>query len=311
MARFSVYEFENPEAVSIWVATVPWNDLPNEYLEEHYGEDFGFGFYDHDSMSTNGSEEAKPLEELLAPCSYSTSYIQEATAEARKRGLDKTCFVFLLFDIEYDPMLTGVSKSAYMEFLGSFRYNAEEIPPTPAQADILAELDHAGGVVQYVIISPGSVSDSPERIHRAAAIFGLQVRDAQMYELAQKHQPDYPASMFFRVTMSPPGPVGRRITFDQFENSDGQTEFIVHGYRQAFLAPPHSLHRLTGSAEELYAEVNRALFGDLDSVTEIFSWSTDWSNYFDAGYEWWGAFLWTLRLPKRKFAIDHTGIIPA
>jgi hypothetical protein len=136
MARFSVYDFEKKGQVSIWVAIVSWTQLPASYFEAHYGreddepftefsEDFGFGFYDHDKVDTNGSEEAKPLEELLGECSFSSSYLTEAVAEAKKRGLDKTSFVFLLHDIEYQPMLTKVSRSAYMEFLGAFHFDSQ------------------------------------------------------------------------------------------------------------------------------------------------------------------------------------------
>jgi Immunity protein 22 len=134
MARFSVFDFEKKGRVSIWVAIVPWTQLPKEYFEEHYGredneaftqfsEDFGFGFFDHDFVDTNGSKETKLLEELLGECSFSSSYLGEAVAESNKRGLTKTSFVFLLYDIEYQPETTKVSRSSYMEFLGSFRFD--------------------------------------------------------------------------------------------------------------------------------------------------------------------------------------------
>jgi Immunity protein 22 len=137
MGRYSEYDFEDKERVSIWVAIVPWQQLPNEYFEEHYGggddepfaqfsHEFGVGFYDHDFVSTNGSEESKPLVNLLGPCSYSSSFLEPALAEARRRGLDKTSFVFLLYDYDYDPEVTKVSRTAYMEFLGSFPYDSEE-----------------------------------------------------------------------------------------------------------------------------------------------------------------------------------------
>ena len=143
--KFSIYDFEKKGVVSIWLATVPLSRIPNAYLEEHYGndeepfnqfaEDFGFGFYDHDSVDTNASKgRAKPVEDLVGKCSFSTSYVEQAVAEAKKRGLDKTQFVFLMYDIQYAPNRTKVSKSTYMEFLGSFCYDSKApsaIPYSP------------------------------------------------------------------------------------------------------------------------------------------------------------------------------------
>jgi len=143
MARLSVYEFESKGMVSIWVAIVPWDRIPAAYFEEHYdreedepftqfSEDFGFGFFDHDFVDTNGApERAEPVKRLLSQCSFSSSYLEAAVAEARKRGLEKTHFVFLLYDIEYAPKLTNVRRSRYMEFLGSFRYDPTAPAATP------------------------------------------------------------------------------------------------------------------------------------------------------------------------------------
>jgi hypothetical protein len=145
MARFSVYEFEKKGNVSIWVAIVPWDQIPDAYLEERYGrdddepftqfsEDFGFGFFDHDFVDTNGSPgQPESIERLLGQCSFSSSYLEEATAEARRRGLERTQFVFLLFGIEYQPKMTNVWKSPYMEFLGSFQYDPNAPSTIPLQ----------------------------------------------------------------------------------------------------------------------------------------------------------------------------------
>ncbi len=33
---------------------------------------------------------------------------------------------------------------------------------------------------------------------------------------------------------------------------------------------------------------------DVSEASIIYRWPTDWCNYFDAGNDWWGTFLWTL-----------------
>jgi hypothetical protein len=138
MAKLNAYHFEKQGTVSIWVSTVPWEDLPDSYFEQHYGredpndpftqfsEDFGFGFFDVDEVETNGSPGApKPMDELLGECSFSSSYVLEAKAQAAVLGLTTTSFVFLLYEMEYQPEKTGVSRSAYMQFLGAFPFDPE------------------------------------------------------------------------------------------------------------------------------------------------------------------------------------------
>ena len=69
------------------------------------------------------------------------------------------------------------------------------------------------------------------------------------------------------------------------------------GYKSAFFDPPYGLFGRASDREmiDLFNAINRHILGSEPDRAEIFSWSTDWSNYFDAGHEWWGAFYWTIR----------------
>ncbi|MBP5293222.1 MAG: hypothetical protein J6023_03735 [Clostridia bacterium] len=40
--------------------------------------------------------------------------------------------------------------------------------------------------------------------------------------------------------------------------------------------------------------MNRALFPKGTSGLEVYEWTTDWSDYFDDGHEWWGAVCYTV-----------------
>lgn len=61
-------------------------------------------------------------------------------------------------------------------------------------------------------------------------------------------------------------------------------------YWAAFLQPPHG-GRLTPAD---FCAVNDALFPrGTDSLT-AYVWSTDWSDYFDDGREWWGTGCWSV-----------------
>lgn len=61
-------------------------------------------------------------------------------------------------------------------------------------------------------------------------------------------------------------------------------------YRTAFLCPPHG-NRYTNRD---FDEINAVLFPHGTDGLEPFQWSTEWSDYFDDGHEWWGALCLTV-----------------
>ncbi len=61
-------------------------------------------------------------------------------------------------------------------------------------------------------------------------------------------------------------------------------------YRKAFLYPPHE----NGYTGKDFARVNAALFPNGTDGLEAYEWTTDWSEYFDEGHEWWGTLCLTV-----------------
>ena len=45
---------------------------------------------------------------------------------------------------------------------------------------------------------------------------------------------------------------------------------------------------------EDFVKVNRTLFPNGVKELDIYEWTTDWSNYFDDGHEWYGACCWSV-----------------
>ena len=70
-------------------------------------------------------------------------------------------------------------------------------------------------------------------------------------------------------------------------------------YWFAFLEPPHGNSYL----KKDFTEFNEALFPN-KSHCEVYRWNDEFSNYFDAGREWWGTGLWSV-----YDCIDKTMII--
>jgi len=133
--RYGGPHFEAEGFVSIWIGTFPSEEIRAEQLCERYGEEyedeplalwmgeFGFGWFDHDFMDTNGHGMAVgPLRELIESCSYAASFVNEAMKIAAQQGISETQFVMLLYDFRYDPSVTGITRGKYLQFLGAFPY---------------------------------------------------------------------------------------------------------------------------------------------------------------------------------------------
>ena len=61
-------------------------------------------------------------------------------------------------------------------------------------------------------------------------------------------------------------------------------------YRRAFLCPPHG----NSYTDRDFEKVNDVLFPGGTECLEVYRWTTDWSEYFDEGHEWWGALCLTV-----------------
>lgn len=73
-------------------------------------------------------------------------------------------------------------------------------------------------------------------------------------------------------------------------------------YWYAFLEPPHGTGSVIKNGKTIREEysredfelVNRALFPKGIEELEIYDWTTDWSDYFEAGKEWWGTMCYSI-----------------
>ena len=70
------------------------------------------------------------------------------------------------------------------------------------------------------------------------------------------------------------------------------------GFVYAFLDPPYSFMcgKTIFEKGNFFLDFCRLLFTDISQI-EVYKWSTDSSNYFNTGKEWWGAFFWTVYNP--------------
>jgi hypothetical protein len=174
----------------------------------------------------------------------------------------------------------------------------------PELCSLLARFDAAGGVLDYVILERQDAV-SQYACHRAAALAGMAEVDRRLEKWAVQHaSPKYPIDMFFRVRWDEAKLTGEPVGFSTFWGTDdveakpigkrARSIPNVDGYKTAFFHPPYALQGSASEKAELFTGINRYVLGAEPQQAEIFSWSTNWSNYFEAGHEWWGAFYWTI-----------------
>ncbi len=87
---------------------------------------------------------------------------------------------------------------------------------------------------------------------------------------------------------NPDQAAGKSIATEEMFSSAYQPGRL--NYRKAFLYPPHE-NRYTGKD---FVRVNAVLFPNGTDGLEAYEWTTDWSDYFDEGHEWWGTLCLTV-----------------
>jgi hypothetical protein len=179
-----------------------------------------------------------------------------------------------------------------------------EVAFSDSLASLLAEYAAMGGLLDFVALESTEQRDA-EGLHRAAAVKGMAVIDQRLeaYALANASH-DQPLEKFFRLKWDASVARGELISFEEFWgrdavgyepiNANASAGHTPNGFKSAFFDPPYHLHGPAERRIQVFEEVVERLFESGATNSEIYSWSTNWSNYFDAGHEWWGAFYWTL-----------------
>ncbi|MGY3777089.1 hypothetical protein [Isobaculum melis] len=86
-------------------------------------------------------------------------------------------------------------------------------------------------------------------------------------------------------------PVDPTDFFKEYQHADDEYE---ESYCYAFISPP-SGENPTGRKD--FKSLNQLLFPNQQDLI-IYRWNDDWSDYFNAGKEWWGTFYWTIYDPS-------------
>lgn len=122
---FYEQDFQRQNKVSVWVGVDGDQGKPElDILQDLCG----VGYYRlSDQEHWNFHFAVVDLRELIAPLSYSATFIDAAIAAARKRGLEKARWVTVQYDFEYDPSKVTRQIACDPVFIGSFLYTADGV----------------------------------------------------------------------------------------------------------------------------------------------------------------------------------------
>ena len=152
-------------------------------------------------------------------------------------------------------------------------------------------------VVEYVVLR-NTTGESSLASHRRAALAGMHTLASRLdkyYTDLIRLRPGcrhYNRNDFFKITWDETKMSATPYDTESLFSPVWQRgEHPIGGYAHAFMDPPYG-HKYTLDDFRL---LNEALFTPpVAGTTRAYRWSTDWSNYFEAGLEWWGAYYWTV-----------------
>lgn len=80
------------------------------------------------------------------------------------------------------------------------------------------------------------------------------------------------------------------VSYDAEWKPDDDNFGTAVPYWYALMEPVHGRN----NRPEDFRKVNGVLFPNGTDELDIYEWTTDWSDYFDAGHEWYGACCWSV-----------------
>ncbi len=170
----------------------------------------------------------------------------------------------------------------------------------------LEAYEAAVGVIHFEVFTATDDLET-EALHRQATLQAHELLQAEM-----RSEPTVlariPASEFLGVISTSVGVFDRPETFLEAKahalattGSFGMSP--SDGFVYAFSDTPYGLGLSSSEAQAMFDAICDGLFGRFEDDLEILRWSNDWSSYFDAGHEWWGAFWWTIHNRTRNTVV--------
>lgn len=213
------------------------------------------------------------------------------------------------------------------------------VPFPPEESKVVAACSEAHVVLEFILVDCEDLDVHDEWTHRLAAIAGVDAvcrtfageialradlvpevfrnQDGQIREVANTAIDHWNRAATQAV--EPSQLHGRRITphdlygagFDHERSlfKEEATKFSRDVFdpawtlTDAFVQTPYRLDVSGPQLHQLWTGVVEQVLGRPDAAAPIHRWDGDWSTFFDAGREWWGAAAWTIGRGAREIVV--------
>ncbi|MHC8356162.1 hypothetical protein ACYZTL_13250 [Pseudomonas sp. LB3P81] len=191
-------------------------------------------------------------------------------------------------------------------------------------ASLRERMNDAGCVFKFLVLAPESTVDVNEGIHRQAlnVLYEMLLSERLEWHENLIKDPEYQNTPKPLISWNLESAVAIPLSRDEVRSliqTDRTNIFERLALYASFLNPPYRAHFRRGESEaqsvfyewcellglndpEDIVVVNwvDALNSDLHSCGDEISGVVPWSDYFDAGLEWWGVWCLTIWNPKRR-----------
>lgn len=191
------------------------------------------------------------------------------------------------------------------------------------QAAVMSKFDKLQIELEMIAFVIDGVVDDIYLLSQQAAIQGMIYFDQRMennllnrkdYLLENFPKFDIEKRFRYKINGEPTGEpisLNKLVGFDYKKKDVNVQDYTGCGLAYALLEPPYGINLKIDAARNTsefiaiktkeFTAIYRMFLNDFILLSEyneedliIYSWSDDWSNFFDAGKEWWGTYYYTV-----------------
>ena len=184
-----------------------------------------------------------------------------------------------------------IKKDTFFDYIGQYDSDIESHFVGEVDYHLLKNDNHYEGLKSHkealIVVFDNLAENSIENQNKAKERYG---DDTAFYDINNaKPKPLNPNEFFYCPNIVKTDHYGNTIYDAEWKPNDDNIGTTVP-YWYALMEPVHGRR----NKPEDFRKVNESLFPNGTDTLDIYEWSTDWSDLFDDGHEWYGACCWSI-----------------
>ena len=190
-----------------------------------------------------------------------------------------------------------IENDAFYEYIKQYDQNSEYHLAGEVDYHLLSDEKPYEGVRSHRealrTVFESLAKQSVEEIERARSMFGKDVADRMRpltYDIGKAEPSPLDHQEFFYCPNIIKTDYYGNAHYDADWRPDDENFGTTVPYWYALMEPVHGRR----NKPEDFRKVNEVLFPEGTDKLDIYEWTTDWSDLFDAGHEWYGSCCWSV-----------------